>query len=367
MIKLSGKKTWGALWVLAGILATNALGEHNVLTTQEKDAGYQQLFNGKDLAGWHTYHSTLPPPNWEAVAESAWKIVKVTNSTGGAQHLITKDTTFMNFDLKVEWMVPNAGNSGIFIRYLEINEWGGASGPEAQVVDINHPDGKTELHRAGTDYDMFPLLPGRDNWWNPTGQWNQFRIIAYGTHVAHYGNGKKVEEYTMLSPAWNAAYNASKYKAYPKYADVHPGSIYFQHHGELGIAYRDVRVKKLTTAQDPWAKGSIYLKADGSGLIDDLTFNDNLYGASTRIALPVRLGASGIRILGDAGSPSLLFPKRDDYTIRILDVDGRGLSSIEVKDTDRCLLPVSARPYAGRVVEVSAGGKTLHHGMIGRN
>jgi hypothetical protein len=371
MIGSMGRKGMSAAVVLAALLGSEAVAEHNALTQQEKDAGYTQVFNGKDLSTFHTYHSTLPPPNWEVVAESTWKIVKVTNSTGGAQHLISKDTTFLNFDLKVEWMVPNAGNSGIFIRYLEINEWGGASGPEAQVVDINHPDGKTELHRAGTDYDMFPLLPGRDNWWNPTGQWNQFRIIAFGTHVAHYGNGHRVAEYNMLSPAWNAAYNASKYKAYPKYAEVHSGSVYFQHHGELGIAYRDIRIKKLAAAQDPWAKGSPYVKPDGSGLIEDLTFADNLFTGSTRLgpSAPYGMqGLGGIRFEGGTSfgdAPSIRFPKRDDYALRILDLDGRASAAFHVKNADRFLLPVSQRPYAGRILEVTSGGET-HSGVIGK-
>lgn len=350
------------MWIAAGMLHGLAEAAHNTLTAQEQAAGYQLLFNGKNLAGFHTYHSSLPPPNWEAVPESAHTVVKVVNTTGGTQHLITKDSSFQDFDLKVEWMVPNAGNSGIFIRYMEINEWGGASGPEAQVVDINHPDGKTELHRAGTDYDMFPLLPGRDNWWNPTGKWNQFRIIAHGPHVAHYGNGHKVEEYTMFSAAWTAAYNASKYKAYPKYADVHPGSIYFQHHGELGIAYRDIRIKKLTAAQNPWAAGSPYLKPDGSGLIDDLTFEDNLYVVSTRIGLP-EPSRTGFRILG-GGAPSLIFPERGDYTVSLLGLDGRMLSTLDLHGADRYPLPLRDRSGTARILQVTAGGVPMLRSLI---
>jgi hypothetical protein len=287
--------------------------------------------------------------------------VQVTNTTGGAQHLITKDTTYLNFDLKVEWRVPNAGNSGIFTRYLEINEWGGASGAEAQVVDINHPDGTSKLHRAGCDYDMFGLDAGKDNWWNPTGKWNQFRIIAYGTRVAHYGNGKKLLEYTINSPAWTAAFNSSKYKGYPHYAEVHSGSIYFQHHGELGPAYRDIRIKKLNSSQDPWANGSPYLNTAGTGLVDVLTFNDNLFGSPTNINLQGAAGMNGLRIVGGE-APALYFPKRGDYGIRILGVDGRTAEAVTVRNAESYSLPLSNG--AARVLEVTSGGKTLHHSVL---
>ena len=147
--------------LLVGLSSAAAQAQHNQLTQAETDAGYQRLFNGRDLTGFRTYHSALPSSNWTVTAESSGNVIKITDTVGGFQPLISEDTAFLNFDLKVEWRVPYSGNSGIFIHYQYINEWAGASGPEAQVVDINHPDGTTPLHRAGTDYDMFPLIAGR--------------------------------------------------------------------------------------------------------------------------------------------------------------------------------------------------------------
>ncbi len=272
------------IWAFSALLTLTwpcAAQDHNVLTAAEKADGYVQLFNGKDLSGWKIYKSNATPKGWLVKSENG--ITHLETATGGQDNLISAQNDWQNFDLKVEWRVPNRGNSGIFIRYMEIDSWAGASGPEAQVVDINHSDGQTTLHRAGTCYDMFPLNPGHETWWKPTGEWNQFRIVAYNNHVAHYGNGKKLLEYDFNSAAFATAFAASKYRDYPNYKTVHPGAIFVQHHGETGIAFRDMRIKKLT--QDPWGDGSQYLLPSGL-LQEDLTFEQNIFPVAVSLNRP---------------------------------------------------------------------------------
>jgi hypothetical protein len=329
---------------------------NNALTPAEKDAGYSLLFNGTDLSNWKTYQSTTPPSSWVVQQDGDAKAIVVT--AGGVGHLISKQNDLQNFDLKIEWKVPTKGNSGIFIRYMEIDAWGGASGPEAQVVDINHSDGQQALHRAGTCYDLFPLIQGRDNWWKPTGEWNQFRIVAFNNRVAHYGNGKKLIEYDFSSKAFNDAYLASKYRTYPNYKTIHPGAIYLQHHGETGIKYRNMRVKKLT--QDPWAAGSIYLKADG-GLIDDFTFADNLFPAPTTMAPLAPAGGEGLRFTRGSRGMSLLFPGPGEYIVRLSDLQGR-TRAVQAVRGESWTLP--AGDGAVRVLSVTSGSQTLHHGIL---
>lgn len=328
---------------------------HNALTTEEEKSGYQLLFNGTDLSTFKTYKSTTPPASWVVQQDGDAKAIVVT--AGGVGHLITKQADFQNFDLKIEWKVPTKGNSGIFIRYLEIDAWGGASGPEAQVVDINHSDGQQALHRAGTCYDLFPLLQGRDNWWKPTGEWNQFRIVAYNNKVAHYGNGRKVTEYDFSSKAFNDAYLASKYRTYPNYKTIHAGAIYLQHHGETGIKYRNMRIKKLD--KDPWAAGSAYLKPDGS-LIDDFTHADNFFPVPTTMA-PLHPGGEGLRFTRTSQGLSLLFPEAGQYIVRLSDLQGR-TKALQAVRGDSWTLP--APDGAVRVLSVTSGSQTIHHGIL---
>ena len=64
-----------------------------------------QLFNGKDLTGWHTVGGTN---QWSAVSGV------LTNAKGGA-NLVT-DAVFTDFKLHVEVRYPPRGNSGVYLR-----------------------------------------------------------------------------------------------------------------------------------------------------------------------------------------------------------------------------------------------------------
>lgn len=335
----------------------------NTLTEAEKSAGYVQLFNGTDLSTWKTYRSNTPPPSWVVRKENDYNVIEVV--AGGVGHLISKDSTFQNFDLKVEWKVPANGNSGIFIRYLQISDWGGESGPEAQVVDVAHSDSRQPEHKSGTCYDLFPLITGRDGWWNTTGNWNQFRIIAFNNRVVHYGNGKKLVEYDMTSNEYLDAYAGSKYARYPRYKEVHPGSIYLQHHGETGIKYRNLRIRNLGTqaTNNPWQANSPYLKAGSTTqLVDDFTFDQNIMFGSTGAFSGFEPAGSAVRLTRVHDGLSILFPGRGDYAVRLFDARGSETDRRIVLDADRLLLP--AGNAGARMLQVTSGDKTIHKGMI---
>ncbi len=250
---------------------------YNQLTPEEESSGYELLFDGTNLDKWKSYKVDRTRESWKPIKKGDHNVLRVV--AGDVGHIFTKDATYQNFDLKIEWLTPAKGNSGIFIRFVEDagSDWGGNSGPEAQIVDLAHSDSRGLLTKPGACYDMFGLDPGTEEWFNGTDEFNEFRIIAFNKRVAHYGNGMKLLEYEMLTDEWNRAFNASKYSGKALWKTVHPGSIYLQHHGELGIEFRNIRVKKLGDDEDPWAEGSPYLEA--GKLVKELTFDDNLFAA----------------------------------------------------------------------------------------
>jgi hypothetical protein len=302
--------------------------------------------------------TTNPPSSWILTTENGYRQIQVSTGSG---HLVTRDTTYQNFDLKVEWKVPIQGNSGIFIRYLKIASWGGSSGPEAQVVDISHSDGQQALHRAGTNYDMFPLNPGRENWFRATGQWNEFRIIAFNNRVAHYGNGVKLLEYDMNSSAYATAYNLSKYRTYPRYKEVHPGSIYLQHHGETGIKYRNMRIKKLGSTENPWAPGSAYMNGAGTGLIDSLELNAALYPVSLRHKVNSRAVEFSVSLAPEG--LSVLFAQRGQYVLRLQDF--RGATTHFRRSSGEAILLPGADLRQPRVLSIWDGAMKVHQVPVG--
>ncbi len=79
----------------------------------------------------------------------------------------------------------------------------------------------------------------------PVGEWNKTRIVAKGAHVEHWLNGRKVVEYELWSPDWEAKVAASKFKVWPNYGRAKKGHIAMQgdHQGEL--AFRNIRIREL--------------------------------------------------------------------------------------------------------------------------
>ena len=73
---------------------------------------------------------------------------------------------------------------------------------------MNAADNKKDNHLAGSVYDLYAAPKEAVR---PANQWNQTRIVATGSHVEHWLNGKKVASYDVGGANWNAAIKASKF------------------------------------------------------------------------------------------------------------------------------------------------------------
>ncbi len=354
---------------LLAVSASNAQVPHNTLSGEEAASGYQLLFNGTDFTGWRSWNSLSVPNSWKIVPDSTGATTKVIeNTTGTVLDIVTADSSYQNFDYKIEILVPSAGNSGMFIRYNFYNRasWGGNSGPEMQIAATNNSDGTNTLHRMGTCYDMFPLQSSALNW-DKIGQgglnygvYQQMRIIAFNGRVAHYGNGIKLLEYDMTSTAYNTAYNASKYKTYPTFRTIHPGGIMLRHHSETGIRFRNIKIKRLTTS--PWAEGSVYLAnpADSnSGLKSALTQNENLFPTAIGQAARTDAKILNARLMQNGSNYSLMLDRTGEYQVRIDDLRGKSFFKASIRG-NQINLPSSAFKGEMRVLRVlSADGSTI--------
>lgn len=79
----------------------------------------------------------------------------------------------------------------------------------------------------------------------PTGEWNTARIVAKGTKVTHYLNGKKVLTFDRKSDVYKNALILSKYNnAVPAFGDVKEGYILLQDHGDE-VSFRNVKIRTL--------------------------------------------------------------------------------------------------------------------------
>ncbi|MEZ4416606.1 MAG: DUF1080 domain-containing protein [Gemmatimonadota bacterium] len=205
----------------------------NRLTPEEEAAGWRLLFNGQDLDGWRVFHGDAPT-GWAAVDGELRRV-------GQGGDLITTEQ-YANFELALEWKLGPGGNSGILLRVDEASERSYHSGPEMQVLDDEaHRDGLSRLTAAGSNYALHPAPEGVVR---PVGEWNQVRIVYDGAHVQHWLNGRKIVEYELWTPEWEALVQGSKFAEWPEYGRATRGHIGLQDHGDA-VAYRNIKLLEL--------------------------------------------------------------------------------------------------------------------------
>jgi len=210
----------------------------NTLTDAERQAGWTLLFDGSSTAGWRGYGRADMPAGWQA------KDGALTRVDRGGDIVTTK--RYRNFELALEWKVGPGGNSGIFYRGLESDEPRlhpiFESAPEMQVLDDErHPDGKSPLTSAGSNYGLYPVPRGVVH---PAGQWNQVRILVDGDHVEHWLNGQKVVSYELGSADWKDRVAGSKFRQWPLYGTGREGVIGLQDHGDP-VWFRSIKLREL--------------------------------------------------------------------------------------------------------------------------
>jgi hypothetical protein len=201
-----------------------------------KGAGeWRPLFDGKTTTGWRGYKSTDVPAGW-AIKDGV--LVKEDKSSD----LVTKDQ-YGDFELEFDWKLAPGGNAGVLYRGTEEYDHIYWSAPEYQLLDdAAHKDGGNRLTAAGSAYALYPPTAGVVK---PAGEWNSSRILARGPHVEHWLNGKKVVEYELWSPDWEAKVKASKFKDWPNYGRAKKGYIAFQGDHEGALSLRNVRIREL--------------------------------------------------------------------------------------------------------------------------
>jgi len=210
----------------------------NKLSKEEKKAGWELIFNGKNLDGWKTF---------QGGEVAGWKVIDgVLNNSGiGSDHggdIITLKQ-YQNFEIYLEWKIGPQSNSGVFIRVLEgdtkkIYE----TGPEYQLLDDKGWKKKiSDSQYSGANYAMHAPVGAEVK---PIDQWNTTRIVVNGSKVQHFLNEKKVVEYELWTEEWKDLKSKGKWKDKPLYGMSEKGHIGLQDHGGL-TQFRNLKVREL--------------------------------------------------------------------------------------------------------------------------
>ncbi|MBI1310660.1 DUF1080 domain-containing protein [bacterium] len=191
----------------------------NHLSDSEKQAGFELLFNGRDLTGWK--HS------------GNWKVADGVITREGRGGSLTYDVKKVpdDFELRFEWKVAKGSNSGVYYRPGQY---------EYQILDnAVHADGKNPRTSAASLY--FCMAPSHDAT-APVGEWNAGRIVCKGSIIQHWLNGKKVIDFDYSDPKW--VFNVELLRQRGADLNARAGSLFLQDHGDP-VWYRSIRMRSI--------------------------------------------------------------------------------------------------------------------------
>lgn len=193
--------------------------------------GWTDLFNGKDLSGWEQ----VGGENSVWAAEDG--ILYTTGGEGGGWLSTTKE--YGDFELELEFRVPENGNSGVFIRApREGNP--AFEGSEIQVLDDYGPEyAKMDPPLQPYQYtgSIYSTVAPSRRVTRPAGEWQKMRIRAEGPIVSVTLNGWPIVENANLND------HLDKLKDHPGLKRT-SGYIGLQNHGSR-LDYRNLRIREL--------------------------------------------------------------------------------------------------------------------------
>jgi len=213
---------------------------HNQLLEVEQEAGWELLFDGETMNGWHLYN--------DAGAQSVWEVVDGTLHSNPNDESLTAgdlvtDKTYENYELSLEWKVIGNGNSGIFINVQELphvpTAW--QSGPEYQILGADHMDYDVPEKRPGC---LYVFLPQQHKVEVKQGDWNKTTIKQKDGKIEFYLNGELTAEEDLTSPEWKDKVTASHFSKYPEFGKSTSGQIALQY-WYFETWFRNIKIREL--------------------------------------------------------------------------------------------------------------------------
>lgn len=227
----------------------------NMLTKEEKAAGWQLLWDGKTTKGWRGAKlETFPTKGWD-IKDGVLTVLPSGGAEGGAGGDIVTTKRYSQFELFVDFKITDGANSGVKY-FCQPNldpitgtgakaATGSAIGLEFQILDDEkHPDAKLGRDGDRTMGSLYDLITAKSKITNPVGSWNTAHIIVSGNHVEHWLNGIKVLEYERGSEAFRSLVAQSKYKSIPGFGEWPDGHILLQDHGNQ-VSFKNIKIREL--------------------------------------------------------------------------------------------------------------------------
>ncbi len=256
------------LMLLAALFASCSQGTKkeaaNTAEAEKEESEWIYLFDGKTTDGWRAYNGDALPPGWVARnGELTFDTeLGLEQDYKGGKDIIYAKEEFENFELYLEWKLPEGGNSGIFYHVKEGYKAPPVVAPEYQLIDdenyarihdlteynkslgyTENPEELKPLQRTASDYAMHPADVNKKKL-NPIGEWNSSKIVFTPERVEHWLNGVLLVSFKPWTEEWYAKKNSDKWKNSEDYGKYKKGYIGLQDHASP-IWFRNIKIRKL--------------------------------------------------------------------------------------------------------------------------
>ncbi len=226
----------------------------NQLTGEEKEQGWELLFDGKTFANWRGLgRDSVQPDHWKVENGMIHKVnsgevpLQANGEPVAGGDLITIDS-FKNFELQFDWKIKPNGNSGIKYNVSEEISKAHTSGYSALGFEYQILDDSAKMYNdlkpsqfTGALYDMYPPENVHAN---PVGEFNHSRIVLNGNHGEHWLNGEKVVDYNFGTAEFDSLFQQSKYAGYEGFATRRKGHIVITNHTDDSW-YKNIKIRRL--------------------------------------------------------------------------------------------------------------------------
>ncbi len=211
------------LTCLFAAVATFADEAKNELTQEEKDAGFELMFDGKSIDGWRGDTKGYVPEDGLLACKP------------GGNVYLPKD--YANFVFRFEYKLTPGANNGVGIR-CDVGKDAAYHGMEIQILD-DYADQYKDLQPYQYHGSVYGVIPAKRGVTKPAGEWNTEEIYAKDGLIRVTVNGEVITEGNV----WDIAETADgrdhvglKNKS---------GAIGFLGHGDV-LYFRNIRVKEIT-------------------------------------------------------------------------------------------------------------------------
>jgi serine/threonine protein kinase len=211
------------------------------LSEEERKTGWTCLFDGKSLDGWRGTGNQDPARSWKVVDG-------ILTGNGPRGVSLASKKSYRDFELTAEWRITPGGDAGVVFRGTtawgpEYQLYGPTFGGDGQLANVK-PSKRTLCSGA-----CFLLYPNDEEVERPAGQWNEMRILAVGSHVEHWLNGKKVVEYEIGTADWAERVSKSSLARYN--VGGSPQGAFWVHMTTGALQIRSMKIREINPALAP--------------------------------------------------------------------------------------------------------------------